>query len=52
MMERACGRVYYIGGFYYLYNGITGLNDGYVNYGGQLEVVYKVRAKPKLQCLP
>lgn len=51
MMEHACGRVYYIGNFFYLYNGMTGLNDGWVNYGGQIDVVYKVRAKPKLECL-
>jgi hypothetical protein len=51
-MERACGRVYFIDGMFYLYNGITGNNDGYINYSAQIDVVYKVKRKPKLECLP
>jgi hypothetical protein len=51
-MERACGRVYFIDEFFYLYNGFTGNNDNYINYGAQIDVVYKVKRKPKLECLP
>ena len=52
MMERACGKVYFIGGFTYLYNGMNGNNDRFWNQEGQKSVVSKVRAKPKLECLP
>jgi hypothetical protein len=39
LMEKACGRVYYIDEYFYLYNTNTGMNDHVINYRGQEAVV-------------
>lgn len=38
IMEKACGRVYYIDDFFYLYNSNTGMNDNTLDYWSQIGV--------------
>lgn len=52
LKERACGRVYYIPEFHYLYNYQTGLNDGEVDEKLQLSIPKQIRKKKKLDCDP
>jgi hypothetical protein len=52
LMEKACGRVYYLDEFFYLYNSGTGINDNALDYWSQVGVEQEVRKRPKLECAP
>lgn len=50
LMELSCGRISKIGGYHYLYNINTGLNDYQVDRNKQAAVDNKVRGGKKYTC--